>query len=271
MLFSFLTQNDLDLSKIATSLTIQKDSRLLDQSIMTKLTSSQLVKNLYNFGFEDNNSIASTSTLPIIQQPKRTKEEQIEIDELAKDQDELIVNGTKFESNSQIQEEKVIVENIKGKGKVSKSKKGKKSLLVEELASLSLEDSTNSTSNSNLKPIKSLKGLLRSTIHTITIINSINGEEIKRELTSWKMADYAYKRDPCPFPTRARGLFTEKIERVKTGTEEVIEGEGEEDEEEYRIVARGYDKFFNVGEVSWTHVSENIYFVEIYSPYLFLN
>lgn len=52
------------------------------------------------------------------------------------------------------------------------------------------------------------------------------------------MADYAYKRDPCPFPTRARGLFTEKI--------------GEED---YRIVARGYDKFFNVNEVSWTQVS----------------
>lgn len=56
------------------------------------------------------------------------------------------------------------------------------------------------------------------------------------------MADYAYKRDPCPFPTRARGLFTEKVE-------------GRAEGDEYRIVARGYDKFFNVGEVSWTQVN----------------
>ena len=52
-------------------------------------------------------------------------------------------------------------------------------------------------------------------------------------ITSWKMQDYAYKRDPCPYPTRARGLFT-------VGTE--------------RIIARAYDKFFNVDEVTWTKV-----------------
>ena len=52
-------------------------------------------------------------------------------------------------------------------------------------------------------------------------------------ITSWKMQDYAYKRDPCPYPTRARGLFT-------VGKE--------------RIVARAYDKFFNVDEVTWTKV-----------------
>lgn len=55
----------------------------------------------------------------------------------------------------------------------------------------------------------------------------------KQTITSWKMQDYAYKRDPCPYPTRARGLFT-------AGTD--------------RIVARAYDKFFNVDEVSWTKV-----------------
>lgn len=234
----------------------------------SKLTSSELVKSLYNFGFEDN-SIASTSTLPSIITPKRTKEEQAEIDELAKDQDEIRVDGIKSQSNSQIQE-KVQVENIKGKGKSSKGKKGKKSTTVsipidEELNSLSIEDSTNSTSN--LKPIKSLKGLLRSTIHTITVPSSNGGEPIKRELTSWKMADYAYKRDPCPFPTRARGLFTEKIERVKNSSEQSVEGEGE-GEDDYRIVARGYDKFFNVGEVSWTHVSQTLSFFK--SPLSFL-
>lgn len=57
-------------------------------------------------------------------------------------------------------------------------------------------------------------------------------------ITSWKMQDYAYKRDPCPYPTRARGLFT-------AGTQ--------------RIVARAYDKFFNVDEVSWTKASLNRY------------
>lgn len=75
---------------------------------------------------------------------------------------------------------------------------------------------------------------MKSTQHSIRLDD--DGEE--RILTSWKMADYAYKRDPCPFPTRARGLFTEQV--------------GEND---YGIVARGYDKFFNVNEVSWTQVS----------------
>lgn len=53
-------------------------------------------------------------------------------------------------------------------------------------------------------------------------------------ITSWKMQDYAYKRDPCPYPTRARGLFT-------LG--------------KHRMVARAYDKFFNVDEVTWTKAS----------------
>ena len=60
------------------------------------------------------------------------------------------------------------------------------------------------------------------------------GAQESYTITSWKMQDYAYKRDPCPYPTRARGLFT-------VGTE--------------RIVARAYDKFFNVDEVTWTKVN----------------
>lgn len=50
---------------------------------------------------------------------------------------------------------------------------------------------------------------------------------------SWKFADYDYKR--TDLPTYARGLFT-----YRTGTPTP------------RIVARGYDKFFNVGEVKET-------------------
>ncbi|KAI5284830.1 hypothetical protein KEM52_002720 [Ascosphaera acerosa] len=54
------------------------------------------------------------------------------------------------------------------------------------------------------------------------------------ELESWKFAEWDFKRPGLP--TYARGLFT-----ARTGTEP-----------HYEIVARGYDKFFSVGEVEDT-------------------
>jgi tRNA ligase len=74
-----------------------------------------------------------------------------------------------------------------------------------------------------------LSKLLKHTDHAVAKDES----DDTYTLTSWKMQDYAYKQDPCPYPTRARGLFT-------IGKD--------------RIVARAYDKFFNVDEVSWTKV-----------------
>jgi hypothetical protein len=56
-------------------------------------------------------------------------------------------------------------------------------------------------------------------------------------ITSWKMAEHKYYVVPSPFPTLARGVFS------------VRQPDGEQ-----RIVARGYDKFFNIGEVGWTTV-----------------
>ncbi|KAI0260323.1 RNA ligase-domain-containing protein [Gloeopeniophorella convolvens] len=58
---------------------------------------------------------------------------------------------------------------------------------------------------------------------------------------SWKMNEYKYYDIPSPFPTLARGLFSVKEE-----------GPDSEGAARYRIVARGYDKFFNIGEVPWT-------------------
>jgi len=52
---------------------------------------------------------------------------------------------------------------------------------------------------------------------------------------SWKMNEFKYYDIPSPFPTYARGLFT-------LGD---------------RIVVRGYDKFFNTGEVPWTEVCDS--------------
>jgi tRNA splicing ligase len=67
---------------------------------------------------------------------------------------------------------------------------------------------------------KKLGKLIRSS--TYTVADQSNREHC---IQSWKMSDYAYKRDPCPFPTLARGLFTEALESRK-----------------HKIVARGYDK-----------------------------
>lgn len=67
-----------------------------------------------------------------------------------------------------------------------------------------------------------------------------------RLITSWKMTEHFYRRRDCPFPVNARGLFTikEEQERDRKGKS--------------RIVARGYDKFFSIGEVDWTKVSRQI-------------
>lgn len=66
---------------------------------------------------------------------------------------------------------------------------------------------------------------------------------------SWKMNEFKYYDVPSPFPTLARGLFTRWI----------AEAEGPEDTPgagRHAIVARGYDKFFNIGEVPWTNVRD---------------
>lgn len=55
-------------------------------------------------------------------------------------------------------------------------------------------------------------------------------------VTTWKMQEFRYYDIPSPFPTLARGLFT----RETNGR--------------YEIIARGYDKFFNIGEVPWNTV-----------------
>ena len=64
----------------------------------------------------------------------------------------------------------------------------------------------------------------------------------KIKIKSWKMNEFKYYDIPSPFPTLARGLFTQEIKTASGQTKN-------------RIVARGYDKFFNIGEVPWTTVS----------------
>ncbi|KAG6895054.1 hypothetical protein C0992_003348 [Termitomyces sp. T32_za158] len=78
----------------------------------------------------------------------------------------------------------------------------------------------------------------------------------KTVIRSWKMNEFKYYDIPSPFPTLARGLFTVELakesmkEAVKDGNE--VAKEADVEEKKFRIVARGYDKFFNIGEVPWT-------------------
>ncbi|KAF8056574.1 RNA ligase-domain-containing protein [Lyophyllum atratum] len=61
---------------------------------------------------------------------------------------------------------------------------------------------------------------------------------------SWKMSEFKYYDIPSPFPTLARGIFTVEL---PPNADQTAEGDLEQ---KYRIVARGYDKFFNIGEWS---------------------
>jgi tRNA ligase len=67
---------------------------------------------------------------------------------------------------------------------------------------------------------------------------------------SWKMNEFKYYDVPSPFPTLARGLFTVELPK---GADEAEKGSKNVDQK-HRIVARGYDKFFNIGEVPWCTV-----------------
>lgn len=69
---------------------------------------------------------------------------------------------------------------------------------------------------------------------------------------SWKMNEFKYYDVPSPFPTLARGLFTREVE-VEDENANVEKGV------KHRIVIRGYDKFFNIGEVPWTTVRFSLF------------
>ena len=75
------------------------------------------------------------------------------------------------------------------------------------------------------------------------------------QVRSWKMNEFKYYDVPSPFPTLARGLFTREIP-----DDSQEEGKASKT---YQIVARGYDKFFNIGEVPWTTVG---FFITFFCP-----
>ncbi len=131
-------------------------------------------------------------------------------------------------------------------------------------AALSLDDAAPSSSSTQFTPAhraeidaatklvaaldaarKQSKPLIRSTGHRVDITagSTSNTGADHHHLLSWKVAEFAYRKATgvgSELPTLARGLFTE---RVDTGSDTA---------EKHRIVVRGYDKFFNLGEMPWT-------------------
>ncbi|WVQ72813.1 hypothetical protein IAR50_002373 [Cryptococcus sp. DSM 104548] len=87
---------------------------------------------------------------------------------------------------------------------------------------------------------------IRATTHIYpSSLYAPQGEYRDRKIVSWKMTEHMYYKKAQIFPTLARGLFTEGLEE---GDSMPPGAEGGEE----RIVLRGYDKFFNVGELAWT-------------------
>jgi len=72
------------------------------------------------------------------------------------------------------------------------------------------------------------------------------------------MNEFKYYDVPSPFPTLARGLFSKVIRDDDPENDD--KRKGKKKPKTHRIVVRGYDKFFNIGEVPWTSVSTYLRF-----------
>ncbi|KAI0341315.1 hypothetical protein BDW22DRAFT_1358802 [Trametopsis cervina] len=103
--------------------------------------------------------------------------------------------------------------------------------LLNTFTKLSIADEDDKLIESLIDISKKSPKLIKSSVYDAPAEPSI-------QIRSWKMNEFKYYDIPSPFPTLARGLFTQDITLENT----II----------HRIVARGYDKFFNIGEVPWT-------------------
>lgn len=107
--------------------------------------------------------------------------------------------------------------------------------------SASASELIRSLREASVKSAVNPKPLIRSTEHKVSRRDKGKyKQDDDYTITSWKTAEFAYRKAATvgvgqDLPTLARGLFT------------VAEGDGSE-----RILVRGYDKFFNVGEMGWT-------------------
>lgn len=101
---------------------------------------------------------------------------------------------------------------------------------------------------------------IRTTVHRYPAALYTHGQNDHardRLITSWKMTEHMYFKKSLVFPTLARGLFTEEVlegDPVPPLRECSDQARSDPNALKERIVLRGYDKFFNIGEVAWTEV-----------------
>ncbi|KAJ3520036.1 hypothetical protein NM688_g9216 [Phlebia brevispora] len=105
------------------------------------------------------------------------------------------------------------------------------SQLAEATSKLSINDEDDRLIHDLVALSKKSPKLVRSSEYAAPVDPNV-------KIRSWKMNEFKYYDIPSPFPTLARGLFTREVEQGGRPR--------------YKIVARGYDKFFNIGEVPWT-------------------
>ncbi|MBW0534429.1 hypothetical protein O181_074144, partial [Austropuccinia psidii MF-1] len=103
----------------------------------------------------------------------------------------------------------------------------------------------------NIHNIQNLKiqKFIRSRIFNVPLVNP-NTSNAFISIKSWIMLEHIYLNQPCPFPTLARGLFTHQSPQSNLQL-----GLGK-----YKILTRGYDKFFNINEINstkWENLEKN--------------
>ncbi|GJJ07053.1 hypothetical protein Clacol_001252 [Clathrus columnatus] len=106
--------------------------------------------------------------------------------------------------------------------------------------------STEAVLDSNHELINALQRLSKKSSKLVRSSTYPAPAEPNMMICSWKMNEFKYYEVPSPFPTLARGLFSRWIAEAEG--EEGAGGVGR-----HVIIARGYDKFFNIGEVPWTN------------------
>lgn len=105
----------------------------------------------------------------------------------------------------------------------------------------------------SVKDNKLIHELIRTSQKNPKLIKSsdyVVPEAPEMTIRSWRMNEFKYYDVPTPFPTLARGLFTAEADEG---------GKPSGKEKEYRIVIRGYDKFFSIDEVPWTTVYHPVF------------
>ncbi|KAG8986078.1 hypothetical protein FRB94_008228 [Tulasnella sp. JGI-2019a] len=116
------------------------------------------------------------------------------------------------------------------------------------------EEGSSELVKSLIKLSKKSPNLVKAAGHDVKSPDGNETSPRTRRIWSWRMDEWKYSAHPSPFPTLARGLFTEWVpastEKWSNGNDQVKGGNLDSDGF-HRVVARGYDKFFNMNEVRW--------------------